>query len=31
MYSIIERGIISLTNNIQKVKNTEFNYELTTK
>ncbi|CAD8096309.1 unnamed protein product [Paramecium primaurelia] len=31
MYQIIERGIISLTNNIQKVKNTEFNYELTTK
>ncbi|CAK56674.1 unnamed protein product (macronuclear) [Paramecium tetraurelia] len=31
MYSLIERGIISLTNNIQKVKNTEFNQELTTK
>ncbi|CAD8106810.1 unnamed protein product [Paramecium sonneborni] len=31
MSQLIERGLISLTNNIQKVKNTEFNYELTTK
>ncbi|CAD8120890.1 unnamed protein product [Paramecium sonneborni] len=31
MQQLIERGIISITNNIVNVRNTEFNYELTTK